>query len=155
MRHYTKSYRQGLSMSKHQGIERWCRLFLHDSVRGSIARWRLFPMLRQTNGEDSRMIDLQKLFTDVFDPQPGETALVLLDTPHGHIADTPAWAQRRAMAERWYQALAQLSSKRHFRILPLVSYPATGAHNAQLPGEGYHDGASMVLEDLAAQATLI
>jgi hypothetical protein len=101
------------------------------------------------------MIDLQKLFTDVFDPQPGETALVLLDTPHGQIADTLAWVQRRAMAERWHQALAQLSLKRRFRILPLVSYLATGAHNAQIPSEGLQDGAAVVLEDLAAQATLV
>ncbi len=101
------------------------------------------------------MIDLQKLFSDVFDPQPGETALVLLDMPHGQIVDTPAWAQRRAMAERWHQALAQLSSKRRFRILPLTSYPATGAHNAQLPGEALQDGATVVLDDLAARATLV
>ena len=44
------------------------------------------------------MINLQKLFSDTFDPQPGETALVLIDTPHGAIADTPAWERRRAMA---------------------------------------------------------
>ena len=36
------------------------------------------------------MINLQKLFSDTFDPQPGETALVLIDTPHGAIGDTPA-----------------------------------------------------------------
>jgi leucyl aminopeptidase (aminopeptidase T) len=101
------------------------------------------------------MIDLQKLFTDVFDPQPDETALMLLDTPHGHIADTPAWAERREMAQRWYQALAQLSAKRRFRILPLASYPATGAHNAQLPAEGLQADTAVVLEDLAAQATLV
>jgi leucyl aminopeptidase (aminopeptidase T) len=37
----------------------------------------------------------------------------------------------------------------------LVSYPATGAHNAQLPVEGLQDGAAVALEDLAAQATLV
>ena len=42
------------------------------------------------------MINLLKLFSDTFDPQPGETALVLLDTPHGAIGDTPAWERRRA-----------------------------------------------------------
>ena len=51
------------------------------------------------------MINLHKLFTDVFDPQPGETALVLLDTPHNALADTPAWGQRRAMGQRWHAAL--------------------------------------------------
>lgn len=101
------------------------------------------------------MIDIQKLFTDVFDPQPGETALVLLDTPHGQIADTPPWAQRRAMAERWHQALAQLGAKCGFRTLPLASYPATGAHNAQLPSAGLQAGLPIALDDLAAQATLV
>src|SRR5215211_3693559 len=97
----------------------WCLLFLRDPVHGSIVPWRVV-FDASAGGVDAGMIDLQKLFTDVFDPQPDETALVLLDTPHGQIADTPAWAERREMAQRWYQALAQLGSKRRFRILPLV-----------------------------------
>lgn len=101
------------------------------------------------------MIDIQKLFTDVFDPQAGETALVLLDVPHGQIADTPPWVQRRAMAKRWRDALAQLGTKRGFRTLPLVSYPATGAHNAQLPAAGLQAGVPVALDQLAAQATLV
>ena len=44
------------------------------------------------------MINLRKLFADVFDPQPGETALVLIDLPHDQLFDTPEWAQRREMA---------------------------------------------------------
>ena len=101
------------------------------------------------------MIDLQKLFTDVFNPQSGETALVLLDTPHGQILDTPAWAQRRAMAQRWHAALAQLGAKHDFRVLPLLSYPATGAHNGQLPAHGQQGGDPVALDELAARVTLI
>lgn len=100
------------------------------------------------------MIDLQKLFVDVFDPQAGETAMVLFDTPHGHLHDTPAWTSRRAMAERWHAALAQLGERRGFRVLPLVSFPATGAHNAQLPEQGSLNGAPVWLDELAGQATL-
>jgi hypothetical protein len=101
------------------------------------------------------MIDLHKLFTDVFDPQPGETACVLIDTPHGLLADSPVWASRRAMARRWDAALRQLGARRGFRVLPLVSFPATGAHNAQLPAEGSQDGDPVQLEELASQATLL
>ena len=101
------------------------------------------------------MIDLPKLFADVFDPQPGETALVLVDTPHGHLNDTPDWAERRAMASRWHSALALFGQQRGFRVLPLVSYAATGAHNASLPPEGLLEGAATSLGALADQATLV
>jgi hypothetical protein len=101
------------------------------------------------------MLDLRKLFIDLFDPQPGETALMLVDTPHGLLHDTPAWQQRRAMAERWHAALHALGRQRGFAVPPLVSFPATGAHNANLPAEGYRDGGSVRLDMLAEEATLI
>jgi leucyl aminopeptidase (aminopeptidase T) len=101
------------------------------------------------------MLDLHKLFTDLFDPQPGETALVLIDTPHGANHDTPAWEQRRAMAERWRAALLNLGERRGFTVPPLVSFPATGAHNANLPEQGSQDGQVVQLAALAEQATLI
>jgi hypothetical protein len=101
------------------------------------------------------MIDLQKLFADVFDPQPGETALVMTDLPHGTLLDAPAWQQRRAMAERWHAALCALGRRRNFATLPLVTFPATGAHNSQLPDEGRQNGQPVRLDELAAQATLV
>ena len=101
------------------------------------------------------MIDLQKLFIDIFDPQPGEIALVLLDTPHGLLADTPAWSRRRAMAQRWHSAISQLAEQRGFQVLPLTSFPATGAHNAQLPAAGLQNGAPVLLSELAEQASLL
>jgi hypothetical protein len=101
------------------------------------------------------MINLQKLFSDTFDPQPGETALVLIDTPHGTIGDTPAWQQRRAMAQRWHAALRELGKRRGFQVLALASFPATGSHNAQLPEHGFQDDAPVPLLSLAEQATLL
>ena len=101
------------------------------------------------------MLDLQKLFTDLFDPQPGEIALVLVDIPHGSIHDTPAWQQRRAMAERWRAALETLGAQRGFTVAPLVSYPATAAHNANLPEEGAQNDQLVRLEALAERATLL
>lgn len=101
------------------------------------------------------MIDLHKLFVDVFDPQPGETVLVLVDVPHGMLVDTSVWERRRAMAERWHAAFCQLGARIGFHVLPLVCYPATGAHNAQLPEYGYQDGQMHCLTDLVGQATLM
>lgn len=101
------------------------------------------------------MLDLHKFFADVFDPQPGETALILIDIPHGTIADTAAWDRRRVMATRWHDALRTLGAQRHFGVLPLVSYPATGAHNAQLPPQGYQGGRSVELEAIGELATLV
>ncbi len=101
------------------------------------------------------MINLQKLFSDTFDPQPGETALVLIDTPHGPIGDTPAWEQRRAMAQRWHAALCELGKRRGFHVLALASFPATGSHNAQLPEHGFQGNAPMPLSSLAEQTTLL
>lgn len=101
------------------------------------------------------MINLQKFFADVFDPQPGEIALVLIDMPHGQIHDTSDWAQRRDMAERWHAALAEFGRRRGFRVLPIVSYPATGAHNAHLPAEGLLEGRPAPLSQLAEQVTLV
>ncbi|MFN8569695.1 MAG: hypothetical protein U0Z44_19690 [Kouleothrix sp.] len=100
------------------------------------------------------MIDLQKLFTDVFDPQPGEIALVLIDTPHSSLPDTAGWAERRTMAIRWHAALTQLAIARGFEVLPIVSFPATGAHNAQLPAIGSQAGQPVALAGLADRASL-
>jgi len=101
------------------------------------------------------MINLQKLFSDTFDPQPGETALVLIDTPHGAIGDTPAWERRRAMARRWHAALRELGKRRGFHVLALASFPATGSHNAPLPEHGLLGDAQLPLSSLAEQATLL
>lgn len=101
------------------------------------------------------MINLQKLFADVFDPHPGETALVLIDIPHGNITDTADWAERRTMAQRWHAALRDFGQQRGFHVLPLACYPATGAHNAQLPDKGLLGDTPTPLAQLAAQATLI
>jgi hypothetical protein len=101
------------------------------------------------------MLDLQKLFTDLFDPQPDEIALVLVDTPHAALHDTPAWQDRRAMAERWRSALETLGARRGFVVAPLIEFPATGAHNADLPEEGRQSGQSVRLQVLAEQATLL
>jgi hypothetical protein len=101
------------------------------------------------------MLNLRKLFLDVFDPQRGETAAVLIDLPHGAIADTEPWKQRRAMAKRWLGALSELGAERGFDVLPLVSFDATGMNNGQLPAAATQNGAPIVLEEIAPRVTLL
>jgi len=101
------------------------------------------------------MLNLRKLFIDVFDPQPGETAVLFVDTPHGELSDTREWSRRRAMAERWHAALSELGAERHFSVSPLVSFEATGMNNAQLPATGMQEGVPVTLEEIGAHATLL
>ncbi len=101
------------------------------------------------------MFDVKKLLIDVFDPQPGEIAAVVVDVPHDDVPDNPAWQARREMAERWRSALAELAAERDFEIRPLVSYPATGANNADLPDTVVVDGVERALDEEFADATLV
>ena len=101
------------------------------------------------------MLNLRKLFSDVFDPQPGEIAAVLIDLPHGKIQDNGAWRERRAMAERWHAALVQVGAEQHFDVLPLVAFAATGMNNGQLPINGIQNGVSITLEEIGQRATLL
>ena len=101
------------------------------------------------------MLNLRKLFIDVFDPQPGETAAVMVDMPHGELRDNDPWEARRAMAWRWHSALAELGKERRFEVSPFVSFDATGMNNGQLPGQGGRSGVDVVLEDIGAQTTLL
>ena len=94
--------------------------------------------------------DLNRLLTDVFAPQPGERVTVLADLPHGPYADTPVWADRRAMAEEWRQAFRSLG----LHVEPLLTYPATGASNADLPAAGAQDGRPVALADVLARTDI-
>ena len=82
----------------------------------------------------------RKLFVDVFDPQPDEMVVVACDLPRRAEDDTPEWADRRAMAAEWRQAMVELGRTRGFSTLPLLTYPATGANNAELPHHGHAGG---------------
>lgn len=73
--------------------------------------------------------NLNKLLRDVFDPGPDEVVGVMVDLPHDTIRDKPDWQERRVMAEEWLEGFRTLGNK----TLPLIQYPATGAHNADLP----------------------
>jgi leucyl aminopeptidase (aminopeptidase T) len=100
-------------------------------------------------------VNLRKLFVDVFDPEPGETAAVLVDLPHGEWRDNDAWVARRAMAERWHAALMEFGVDKKFKVLPLVNFAATGMNNGQLPEHGTQNGAPVNLEEIGTRATLL
>jgi leucyl aminopeptidase (aminopeptidase T) len=101
------------------------------------------------------MLDVEKLLTDVFDPQPGEVALVMVDEPHGDVADTDEWRERRAMAERWRQSLASVGRRAGFEVRSLLTFPATGANNADLPATARLEGAEVDLKSTLLDSTLV
>jgi leucyl aminopeptidase (aminopeptidase T) len=101
------------------------------------------------------MLNLRKLFIDVFDPLAGEKAVVLVDYPHGEMSDDGEWKHRRTMARRWHDALSELGRERNFAVEPLIQFAATGMNNGPLPEEGMQEGKRIVLEEMAERATLL
>jgi len=97
------------------------------------------------------MLNKKELFEAVFAPTEADTVLVLIDEPHGAIKDNADWRDRRVMAEEWRQAFAAFPVKIH----PLLTYPATGANNGDLPATGRMDGDEVSIEERIAQSTLV
>jgi leucyl aminopeptidase (aminopeptidase T) len=77
--------------------------------------------------------NLEKFFEDIFKPAEGEVVTIMYDLPHGDIADTDAWKERRQMAEDWRAKLAGLADQWKLTVNPSVTYAATGGNNADLP----------------------
>lgn len=98
---------------------------------------------------------LEKLITDVFHPLPGEAVLVMIDLPHENIADNEMWVSRREMAAEWHTVFKQLGDRLSFKVLPVLTYPATGNHNAQLPEFGEMDGEQVRIQDIFPQANIV
>ncbi len=101
------------------------------------------------------MFDLNKLLIDVFDPQAGELVAVVVDEPTETVPDHDGWQARREMAEDWREAFIKLGAERGFDVRPLVSFPATGGNNADLPAAGTMDGAEIDLGAVLADSTLV
>ncbi len=101
------------------------------------------------------MFDLNKLLIDVFDPQAGELVAVVVDEPTGAVPDHDGWRARREMAEQWRAALTKLGTERGFEVRPMVSFPATGANNGDLPAEATMDGEAVDLVKVLSDSTLV
>lgn len=97
---------------------------------------------------------LKKLLTDVFRTEKGEVVLVACDLPHDSIADNAKWKDRRAMAAEWREAFAELGRAGGFEVRPLLTFAATGANGADLPGSGTLDGAEVAMEQALLDCTL-
>ncbi len=98
--------------------------------------------------------DLTKLLTDVFEPERGEVVTVACDVPRPGIEDTAAWRERRTMAEEWRAAFVALGQGRGFTTNPLLTYPATGVHGAELPAAGTIGGSPADIGTTLAHSTL-
>jgi hypothetical protein len=99
--------------------------------------------------------DLKKLITDVFAPQPGEIVLVVIDLPHGELKDHDEWRERRQMAEEWRSAFERLGGEQGFTVYPMLTYPATGAHNSDLPKAGELEGKAVQLDDVFSGVNIV
>jgi hypothetical protein len=113
------------------------------------------PPTTNTPAPPSPSFDLEKLIVDVFDPQPGETVLVMVDLPYGGINDYGGWSARREMAAEWRQVFEQVGAEIGFTVHPLLSYPATGAPNAPLPDIGTIDGQEVRFEEILAETNIV
>ena len=76
------------------------------------------------------------------------------DVPRPGLDDTPAWEARRAMAAEWLDAFRTLGARLGFEVNPLLTYAATGAHNAGLPRRARLGGQEVDLEEALLASTL-
>lgn len=95
--------------------------------------------------------DLNRLLRDVFAPDATDRALVMVDVPRQPSDDFPDWQERRAMAEEWRQGLIALG----IPTQPLLSYPATGANNGDLPAMGLMEDRPVAMEPVLRAATMV
>jgi hypothetical protein len=98
--------------------------------------------------------ELKRLLTGVFETQPGEVVVVACDLPRGELTDHVAWRQRREMSAEWRAAFEELGVDAGFTTLPLLEYPATGAHGADLPAKGTLGGKPAEMDAVLLQSTL-
>jgi len=59
------------------------------------------------------------------------------------------------MAEEWQRQLEKFASSYEIIIKPLVTYKATGTHNADMPEYGVCRGKTVRLEDIIKDSTII
>ena len=99
--------------------------------------------------------DLERFLVDVFDPVAGEKAVVMTDIPTSACPDNQAWQDRRAMAAEWRGGLERLAHRIGFDVLPLVTYAATGANNANLPTDAEVGGRIIQMAAILDEVSLV
>lgn len=103
---------------------------------------------------DKYTFNLEKLFVDVFDPRQ-EVVTVMHDLPDDQYPDHMAWEDRRRMAADWHRQILSFSQAYKMVVNPLLSYKATGAHNADLPPKGLAGGKEVGLNDVVEHSTIV
>jgi hypothetical protein len=101
------------------------------------------------------VFNLERLFVDVFAPQSGDVVTIMVDVPHGEIADSEEWQDRRRMADEWRQQIEGFSTSYGIHVNPIIVYEATGAHNRDMPEYGECAGERVRLEDIIQDSTVI
>ncbi len=99
--------------------------------------------------------DLERLFVDVFAPKAGEKVLFIVDIPDSASADSPAWEDRRLMADEWRDTITGMAEELGITVLPLMSYEATGSHNGPLPEDGLIAGEYFSFEEALSQTNIV
>lgn len=85
------------------------------------------------------MLQLQKLFTDLFHPQKGENILILNDFPSTEKKVDLDFIQRKEMAQMWHKAFQELAKTVHCTIEPIITYEPTGGDGVPLPEYAFQD----------------
>jgi leucyl aminopeptidase (aminopeptidase T) len=98
--------------------------------------------------------NLEKLFTDVFAPR-NEVVTVMYDLPTSKQPDHIAWAERRSMATDWHDQIVTFSGKYKMQVNPVLTYTATGTHNADLPSLGESQGKKVNLQEVLMNSTIV
>lgn len=99
--------------------------------------------------------DLEKLFVDVFSPREGEVATLMYDVPHDTVPDTTVWSERRDMARSWHAGIGGAADKYGIKVNPLLTYPATGMQNGELPERGRLAEQDVRLADVIGESTIV
>jgi hypothetical protein len=96
--------------------------------------------------------NVQKLFTDVFNPEPDENVLIIIDTAKDIRQETREWQLRHQMALEWHREIKSLGKVIGFDVMPIVKYPATLKQNADLP---LNEGEPITLNEALSRATIV
>lgn len=103
----------------------------------------------------AQTFDLERFLTDVFDPVAGEKVAVMTDVPTPACPDNQDWQDRRVMAAEWRSGLERLGKRNGFEVLPLVTYAATGANNANLPTKAKVGSNFVPMTDILNKVSLV
>jgi len=99
--------------------------------------------------------DIKNFLEKIFAPGEDEVFTIMIDLPENNKQDTQEWKDRRAMAEEWLQKVKRVSGDWGMTVNPLVTYRATGNHNAGLPEKCMLGGKEAVTSDVINRSTIL